>query len=282
MGPYADDLDQLIQSGRANAAGWPPSDADATPDFSAMPAATGAAGAPAFIAASSLGVDTGSNDDASDLLLPQSSDAAADASQTLSSTPSWMGARVADLSPVSPSGRAPRPRTEPTAPNGGMKISDDGLNFIKGFESWSPTVYNDQGHAPTIGWGHLIESGEHFFGRSLTPEEGFRLLRRDVGSAENMVNAQVHVPLNQGQFDAMVSFAFNTKGFANSSVVRALNRGDYAGAANNLSRYVHVNVGHGQWIVSRGLVRRRAGEQQMFYGSTGRSSPVGLRGSEIP
>lgn len=116
-----------------------------------------------------------------------------------------------------------------------MKTSELGIAFIANEEGWVPRVYDDKRGNLTVGYGHRVREHEHF-PTTLTHEEGLRLLARDVRTAEDVVNARVRVPLNQNQFDALVSFAFNIgeghfvedpDPVKNCSVLSRINAGDY-------------------------------------------------------
>lgn len=78
---------------------------------------------------------------------------------------------------------------------------------------------------------------------------------------ENDVTRLVKVPLTQGQFDALVSFAFNlgSRALSGSTLLRKLNDKDYAGAAAQFTRWVYANN-----QVLAGLVRRREAEKRLF------------------
>ena len=78
---------------------------------------------------------------------------------------------------------------------------------------------------------------------------------------ELTVNSSVKVPINQNQFDALVSLAFNIGGpnFAGSTLVKKLNSGDPRGAADQFPRWKFAD---GKEM--RGLVRRRAAERELF------------------
>lgn len=134
-------------------------------------------------------------------------------------------------------------------------ISESGLNLIKHFEGFSPKVYLDAAGLPTIGYGHLIKTGEVF--TTLDLEEAEILLKEDVAIAERAVSKLVHVPLTANQFDALVSFSFNLGSGAlqRSSLRQKLNRGEYMSAAFEFPRWV--------WAGGKklpGLVRRRHAE----------------------
>jgi lysozyme len=141
-----------------------------------------------------------------------------------------------------------------------MELSARGLALIKEFEGFSPTVYEDQSGAKHIGYGHKMREWEHY-GR-VTPEEAERLLLTDLHWAEWTVNAEVDVPLNQNQFDALVSLVFNIgfHAFVGSNLRKFLNRGDYTRAAAEFARWNRVS----RTEISLGLTRRRAKEQTLF------------------
>jgi lysozyme len=135
---------------------------------------------------------------------------------------------------------------------------------VKGFV---PTPYNDSGGHATIGYGHLLHHGPvteadwRQFPNGITQGQGLELLRADAAVAANAVRDNVTVPLNQNQFDALTSFAYNVGNgnFANSTLLRELNAGNYAAVPEQLNRWVHSG---GRRV--QGLVNRRAEEGQLF------------------
>lgn len=139
-----------------------------------------------------------------------------------------------------------------------MQISQVGINLIKSFEGCRLTSYQDVGGVWTIGYGHTsgVRSGV-----SITQQQADSLLVQDLQSFSDAVNSLVKVSLNQYQFDALVSFVYNVgKGaFASSTLLQKLNNGDYAGASNEFSLWVHVGT-----QVIQGLVNRRKAEQTLF------------------
>lgn len=91
-----------------------------------------------------------------------------------------------------------------------MKVSDNGLNFIKNEEGSMKKAYKDQGGLWTIGVGHLIRADEkHLLTDTLTDDQILALLRNDIGVTENAINNWVKQPLTQNQFDALASLIFN-------------------------------------------------------------------------
>lgn len=171
---------------------------------------------------------------------------------------------------------------------GQMKISKAGLDFIKSFEGFVPYVYDDL-RPPvngkyrewrrgdpikgtlTIGVGHT-DAAKYKLGFLLrnTPD-GFRLtedramdiLDVDLDECEDAVNNLVKVPLTQGQYDALVSFAYNC-GVGNlKKLIVPLNKGDYKGTRAKFDLYVKS-----KGITLRGLQRRRDAEQALWDSHT--------------
>lgn len=88
-----------------------------------------------------------------------------------------------------------------------------------------------------------------------------RLLKTGLVGYENDVLKVVRVKLTQGQFDALVSFTYNlgARSLSTSTLLRKLNAGDYAGAADEFLRW---NKAGGK--VLNGLTRRREAERALF------------------
>lgn len=144
-----------------------------------------------------------------------------------------------------------------------MKISKKGLDLIKEYEGLELKAYKDSVGVLTIGYG---STGSHVKpGMTITAQEAEALLLKDVERFEKGVAAAVKVPLNQNQFDALVSFSFNLGlgSLQKSTLLRKLNSGDYAGAQAEFKRW---NKAGG--VVLRGLVRRRASEALLFGSKT--------------
>jgi lysozyme len=148
-----------------------------------------------------------------------------------------------------------------------MDVSDAGLAFIQGFEGFRANLYNDPAGHCTIGIGHLVHQGNcngsepADFRAGITEERARELLRADAAQAVQAIRTGVTVDLNQAQFDALVSFAFNigNGAFRDSTLRRRLNDGEYDAVPSELARWVR---GGGQ--VLPGLVRRREAEGRLF------------------
>jgi lysozyme len=146
-----------------------------------------------------------------------------------------------------------------------MKISMAGLELISRFEGLRLTTYRDPVGILTIGFGHT--GPDVHLGRTISRARAFELLREDTSGAATQVGRLVTRPLNQPQFDALVSLVFNA-GTAplHGTLGRRLNAGDFAGAHAEFGKWVKGRV-HGRLVTFEGLVRRRAAEAAMFEGS---------------
>jgi lysozyme len=153
------------------------------------------------------------------------------------------------------------------------QLSDAGAQFIGHFEGFRANLYNDAAGNCTIGYGHLVHSGPcngsepAEFKRGLSQQEAEELLRRDAQTAADAVRRFVHVPLDQAQFDALVSFVYNlgAGAFEGSTLLRDLNARDYAAVPGQLEEWTHAGG-----RVLPGLVARRQAEARLF--TTGKYS----------
>ena len=150
--------------------------------------------------------------------------------------------------------------------NKDLKTSAAGLKIIKEHEGFRAIAYLCPAGVPTIGYGHTSTVRAEDVGvKRISKAEAERLLLGDVADAEADVRRLVLYPLDQGQFDALVSFVFNLGGarFGRSTLLRKLNARDKAGAALEFARWNKGRVG-GKLVVLPGLVRRRAEEAALF------------------
>ncbi|MGR8980830.1 MAG: lysozyme [Gammaproteobacteria bacterium] len=150
-----------------------------------------------------------------------------------------------------------------------MQVGQRGKNLFKEWEGLVTHEYLDSGGAPTIGIGHLLTRSERMSGKIVIKGQGFAyrnglteqqcwdLLDQDLDGTEKAVNEAVTVPLNQNQFDALVSFVFNVGdgAFRGSTLLKLLNQRQYDQVPVQLRRWVRDN-GH----MVQGLVNRREKE----------------------
>ncbi|EMI5460301.1 lysozyme [Enterobacter roggenkampii] len=144
-----------------------------------------------------------------------------------------------------------------------MQTSDKGIALIKQFEGCKLTAYQDSVGVWTIGYGWTkpVDGKPIRAGMTIKQETAERLLKTGLVSYENDVSRLVKVDLTQGQFDALVSFTYNlgARSLSTSTLLRKLNGGDYAGAADEFLRW---NKAGGK--VLNGLTRRREAERALF------------------
>lgn len=143
-----------------------------------------------------------------------------------------------------------------------MQLSESGLDFIKRHEGLRLEAYKDIGGRWTIGYGHLLNDTRDWSGYRITQDQANDMLRFDVQEAEAAVNRLVRVPLNQNQFDALVSWTYNlgAGNLADSTMLEELNAGNYQTAATEeMTRWAYVN---GEWV--KGLADRRQDEKNLF------------------
>ena len=144
-----------------------------------------------------------------------------------------------------------------------MQTSDKGISLIKQFEGCKLTAYQDSVGVWTIGygWTQPVDGKPIRAGMTIKQETAERLLKTGLVSYESDVSRLVKVGLTQGQFDALVSFTYNlgSRSLSASTLLRKLNSGDYAGAADEFLRW---NKAGGK--VLNGLTRRREAERALF------------------
>ena len=135
-----------------------------------------------------------------------------------------------------------------------------GLRLIKEFEGLRLAKYLDAVGKWTIGSGHLILPNENY-DQPISLDVANALLRADLKRTEEGVRNSVTVTINQNQFDALVSFAFNlgVGNLKSSTLLRLLNEGNIFAAADQFLRW---NKAGGRELP--GLTRRRRAERDLF------------------
>lgn len=142
-----------------------------------------------------------------------------------------------------------------------MKLSQRGIDLIKQFEGYSSKAYPDPatGGAPwTIGYGTTRGVKP---GMIITAEQAEKMLRDDVAKFESGVSSLITAPTTQGQFDAMVSLAYNIGlgNFGKSTLLKKHNARCYTCAADQFRVWNRANG-----KVMNGLTKRRAAERQVY------------------
>jgi len=145
-----------------------------------------------------------------------------------------------------------------------MNLSNEGLELLKKSEGFRNLVYADLTGLRTIGFGHRLKANEQY-PSGVTTEQAESILAADLAVAQSAIGRLVHVPLSQGQFDALVDFVFNLGAgrLAASTLLRYLNEGKYDAAAWELLAWDHA--GHREIAA---LKRRREAEVRLWSPST--------------
>jgi GH24 family phage-related lysozyme (muramidase) len=173
-------------------------------------------------------------------------------------------------------------------------VPDEGIELIKSFEGipdGDPSTVNIDAYLDpvgiwTIGWGHAIpHKGDFLRGaqnkavaRALYPggitrAQAETLLRGDLLDTAAAVARLVQVAVDDGQFGALVAFAFNVGvgALGKSTLLRLLNAGDRAGAANQFLAWDKGRI-NGVLQPIKGLTRRRRAERALFLGEDWRAA----------
>lgn len=143
-----------------------------------------------------------------------------------------------------------------------MKISNFGVSFLKQEEGERLIGYLDSRGKPTIGVGHTgtVDGVPVSVGMKITQNKSTELLLDDLAWVSTTIAKSVTVSLNQNQYDALTSLIFNigAAAFRGSTVLRKLNVGDHAGAADAFLMW--KRSGNDPDI----LLRRRQRERSLF------------------
>lgn len=146
-----------------------------------------------------------------------------------------------------------------------MQPSKQCYDLIKSFEGLYLHAYPDPGThgAPfTIGYGTTRIDGKPVDPNlTITKEQAEQYLEFEVNEKAKAVDSLLEIPVTQGQYDALVSFAYNcgVGNLKSSTLLRLVNSGDIANAADQFLRW---NRAAGR--VLPGLTRRRQAERELF------------------
>ncbi|QDP65852.1 MAG: putative endolysin [Prokaryotic dsDNA virus sp.] len=144
-----------------------------------------------------------------------------------------------------------------------MRTSDAGIIALIGHEGVVPAPYLDSVGVPTYGVGHTAAAGAPDPDKLPLgmPDDldaalvhVFEVFKRDLERYEASVAAAIKVPVSQHEFDAAVSFHFNTGAIARASWVKSLNNGDREAASEQIMN----------WSKPQEIIPRRQSEQKLF------------------
>lgn len=150
-----------------------------------------------------------------------------------------------------------------------MKVSQQGLAEIAAHEGIVDAPYKDSKGIWTLGIGHTASAGPPDPAKNrriFSVAEIMHIFARDVAHFEARVNRAFTRPLSQSQFDAAVSFDFNTGGIHKATWVKQFNAGNTSGARDSIMN----------WRKPAEIIPRRKKERDLFfngrYSSDGRAT----------
>lgn len=145
--------------------------------------------------------------------------------------------------------------------NAWLAINARGLDVIRKSEGLRLKSYYLAGQW-LVGYGHASTARKDM---TITVDHADLLLLSDVRRAEEGVRRLVKVPLNENEFSALVSLAYNmgVGAFQKTQVLKRLNAGDRAGAADAFRHLVGADI-RGERVVLAALQRRREAERALF------------------
>ncbi len=151
-------------------------------------------------------------------------------------------------------------------------VSSQGMELLKGWETFHPTLYTDAAGQCAIGYGTVLHSGscdarptEQPWADGISAGKATELLAQQAGEAQQVVNDAVTVPLNQNRNDALVSFVSNigASGFQESTLLRLLNEGRYDAVPTEMRKWTKARQ-NGHVVELPDLVKRRDAEAALF------------------
>lgn len=158
-----------------------------------------------------------------------------------------------------------------------MRTSDKGVIALMAHEGIVPGPYFDDVGVLTYGVGHTAAAGEPFPKHMAAgmPDDldaelirVFSVFRKDLEKYEAEVRRAIKVEVSQHEFDAAVSFHFNTGGIGRASWVKSLNDGDRARAGAFIMN----------WTKPESIIPRRQAEQNLFRNGVYPETPITVWG----
>ena len=155
-----------------------------------------------------------------------------------------------------------------------MTASPRLYTLLQGWESFRAKPYQDSGGVWTNGYGNTRNVGA--WTAPVTEDQALAQLRANLGEFEALLAEHVRVPLNQNQYDALLSILFNVgpgteakdgiirlKSGLPSTLLQKINAGDFSAASDEFPKWCHAA---GRELP--GLVKRRAAERSLFLEGT--------------
>lgn len=146
-----------------------------------------------------------------------------------------------------------------------MKLDSQGFKLIQGFEGLKLNAYKDSAGIPTIGYGNItyIDGSKVKMGDIITQDNADKLFQYYANKFADQIDAVVTKPINQNQFNAIVSLSYNIgpEAFKKSTLLKKLNvNPNDPSIKDEFMKW--VNSG-GKKI--QGLVNRRQKESELYF-----------------
>ena len=138
-----------------------------------------------------------------------------------------------------------------------MPMTDRGRQLLTDREGKRLNAYRDTKGIPTIGVGHTSAAGppDVQMGMTITDQQCDEILMRDLGKFEAVLDEALDVPVEDHEYDALLSIMFNVgQQFATSTAIKRLNAGDRPGCADAIM----------MWNKPPEIIGRRKTEQRQF------------------
>ena len=150
-----------------------------------------------------------------------------------------------------------------------MQVSNKGIELVKRYEVFISKTYVCPAGYKTIGFGPRTDEMT-----TITEPEAENILRRDLNKFASKISYSLErdkIKVNQNQFDALCSFAFNLgySALVFSTLWKKLKQGDFEGASNEFLKCVYITktdteTGERFKIKLKCLEFRRKSEQELF------------------
>lgn len=146
--------------------------------------------------------------------------------------------------------------------SGVRTFSQKAIDLIMKYEKFEPKTYICPAGYPTIGYGTRIDFHPELKNKTLTEPQALKILKGDVNKvAVKTINEFVKVPLNQNEYDALVSLIYNIgrRQFIKSKLLKDINSNNFKSLIKNWSEFRKEGGD-----VSKGLENRRSTEISLF------------------
>lgn len=147
-----------------------------------------------------------------------------------------------------------------------MKLNNDGYNLITKHEGFSSKPYLCPAKVPTIGYGNTYyHDGKRvtLLDNPITKEQAFEMFKEIADRFAKAVSQSVTADINQNQFNALVSFAYNV-GVANlkkSTLLKLVNANpNNPQIKNEFLKWTKANG-----VLLNGLLKRRNDESSVYF-----------------